>query len=227
MLPNIVYALIDPRDGQIRYVGQSGRGLRRPQSHWWPSRLLTERTHTNSWVKSVVAEGLVPLIQILQEVEPSADLDQIEIDYIAACRREGYQLTNHTNGGRAARGYKIKGEALERSRMGAAKRVGKPKHSEAFKAALAERNRNRVWTEESKNKVSATKTGKPGHPMSEANKALLRAANVGRPRSPETIEKIRAAALKRPGRPCSAEHKAKISAARLGRKFPRKRPDTI
>ena len=40
------------------------------------------------------------------------------------------------------------------------KTAGRVTHDEAFKQRLGERNRNRVWTDESKTKSSKTKTGK-------------------------------------------------------------------
>ena len=41
----IIYALVDPRILEIRYVGLSTRGLERPRSHGRPSYLRGDDSH--------------------------------------------------------------------------------------------------------------------------------------------------------------------------------------
>lgn len=91
---------------------------------------------------------------------------------------------------------------------------------------LAERNRNRVWTEEARQKISVANTGRKQKPRSpEYGENIRRALKLyysththhkkGKPHSKEHREKI-AAALR--GKPLSEERKAKISKARKGQK---------
>jgi very-short-patch-repair endonuclease len=107
---------------------------------------------------------------------------------------------------------------------------GQPK-SEHVRAAVAESNRTRVWTPESRAKVSASRTGQPGlkgreisteqrakisatlkgRKQSEETRAKKRAAHLGKKRDPEIAAKI-SAALK--GRPKSDAHRANLAASR-------------
>lgn len=95
---HLVYALVDPRSGQWRYIGKSCSGLRRPQEHV-RACFLRSSTHKNNWVKSLLAQGLEPQIEVLEELQGPDRLADAEMEWIAAARRAGCQLTNETDGG--------------------------------------------------------------------------------------------------------------------------------
>jgi hypothetical protein len=97
---NIVYALRDPRDLEIRYVGQSIRGLQRARDHWRPSAIKKrENPHTANWLALVIASGLKPVAEVLETVRSPEELDEAETFWIAKCRSMGYRLTNFNDGG--------------------------------------------------------------------------------------------------------------------------------
>ena len=52
----LIYGLVDPRDGQLRYVGKSTSGLRRPRSHWYPRVIREDRTLVEKQVSALVVE---------------------------------------------------------------------------------------------------------------------------------------------------------------------------
>lgn len=94
----LVYSLTDPRSGEIRYIGKSCKGLKRPIEHVLPSQLKT-KSKKNSWVKSLLAAGLAPNILILKSCVDKHDASLSEIEAIAAANSLGIRITNMTKGG--------------------------------------------------------------------------------------------------------------------------------
>jgi len=126
----LVYGLTDPRTGEVRYIGKSTVGLRRPRIHALPCSLHKgPGTHKNVWIKSLLREGVTPGIAILDTC-PSADsLSQREIEIISMYKAAGANLTNGTRGGeggsfaKSAETRKRISESVKRSREDLAVRV--------------------------------------------------------------------------------------------------------
>lgn len=138
----IIYALVDPRTGEIRYIGKSSSGVRRPRLHTAPSHLKEERTHKANWVRLLLSLGLKPGIQILEEFSSETDLNDAECFWIAQGRGLGWRLTNATKGGEGATGCVISEET--RARMCRAQTT-----SQKPDPALVERARQ-LYVEEKK-----------------------------------------------------------------------------
>lgn len=186
----LIYGLADPRTGQIRYVGKSSSGLKRPQAHAKPSE-LKGRTHKVRWIRELQAEGLTYGVQVLSVCEPD-DLDDAEIFCIAYGRHQGWPLTNATDGGDGqSRGYVPSPEAC---------------------AKLSAAGRGRSFSAETRAKISAANRGR--HSVSAETRAKMSAAKLGTPLSPEHRAKLSAV---RKGKPRSAETRAKISATKKGK----------
>lgn len=95
----LIYGLVDPRDGAVRYIGKSTSGLERPRSHSEPNRLRSDpNLHKVRWLQQVIAAGLKPEVRVLEEMTPG-DLDDGERFWIAQGRGLGWPLTNLTAGG--------------------------------------------------------------------------------------------------------------------------------
>lgn len=92
-----IYALVDPRTQQCRYVGKADDPVRRLQRHLQKKR-LQDRTHKATWLRSVVAAGFWPELFILEAV-PKHGWAQAEKFWIAYLRMVGAELTNGTHGG--------------------------------------------------------------------------------------------------------------------------------
>jgi very-short-patch-repair endonuclease len=94
---------------------------------------------------------------------------------------------------------------------------GKPKSAQQ-RAKIGDANRERVWTDEARAKLSAAREGMPspnrGRPMSADQRAKISATLLGHKQSDETREKKRAAHL---GLKHSEETRAKISAGMRSR----------
>jgi hypothetical protein len=83
--------------GEVRYVGMTTRGMKRPMSHLRNS--LGEDTHKARWIRSLVARGLEYEISVLEEVEDADLLPILESQWIECFRSVGARLTNETDGG--------------------------------------------------------------------------------------------------------------------------------
>ena len=92
------YGLIDPRNGEMRYVGESKNLKQRLQRHCSPSKLKTN-SHKNNWIKQVLATGLRPEIILLETYDTEQEALDAEVELIAYYRYIGCDLTNRTKGG--------------------------------------------------------------------------------------------------------------------------------
>lgn len=95
----VIYGLVDPRNGKLRYVGKSTRGLMgRFREHEDEARC--EKTHKANWLRQLLATGAHPLVKLLECVGSPEELDRAERRWIALYRTfNGNQLTNATDGG--------------------------------------------------------------------------------------------------------------------------------
>jgi len=103
----LVYGLIDPRTGQLRYVGKSESGLSRPRKHTqsWCLR-SKKRSKLQSWLKSLGSEGLKCDIEVLEESADRPTNTENEQHWIAYFDMLGANLLNMTAGGEGWHGAK-------------------------------------------------------------------------------------------------------------------------
>jgi hypothetical protein len=214
----LIYALVDPRDGQWRYIGKSERGLKRPNHHYTVARF--EHNHKAYWVMSLRRLGLRYGVEVLETLSPADDACEVEREWIAAARRAGVPLTNLTDGGEGTPGHKHSAETRQklanrpplspeiRQRI-ADKLRGRPgrKHTPEARAKISARNRGRKWTPEQLAAITALR-------QTPEYRAKMAAAKRGKRRAPEVVAAMSARMLgKRP----SAETRAKMRAAHAQR----------
>jgi NUMOD3 motif len=187
-----IYALHDPRDWEIRYVGKSNnpeRRHRKPRSH---NRAL------QNFISELRALGLKPRVSILQK----CSFDQWqnwERFWIATVKAAGEKLLNLHPGGDGPtearawnKGLKLSDEQKSKlvlphptTEQCRAARLGKKDSEETrLKKSLAAKGRKHSL--EHCIKVSIAQKGRK---FSEEHKEKLRAAKLGTKQSPETIEK--------------------------------------
>jgi hypothetical protein len=147
---HLIYGLVDPRDGQLRYVGKSCSGMARSRAHLTPTE-LKESNHKARWIRSLLKENLSPFAIILHLVGAREILAEAEVFWIAYFKAMGCPLTNLSGGGEGGR-------------------LGVP-HSEETKAKLRARALGRVISEETKSKMSASHKSRPWTPEHRANHA--------------------------------------------------------
>lgn len=88
-----IYALIDPRTREMKYVGKSFSLKTRFNQH----RLSKGKSAKSVWISELKSQGLEPQICILEQGE--GDSNVAEIKWIQKLRAEGHVLTNATKGG--------------------------------------------------------------------------------------------------------------------------------
>ena len=195
----LIYGLVDPQTGQLRYIGKSSHGLQRPKEHMCPGKLKREQTHKSHWIRHLLSMGASPEILILEELFSYVELDEAEIRLIEYYTSIGCSLTNHTKGGDGVFGYK---------------------HTLDSRKKISEANKGRPLTEEHRKLISSIRTGKP---LSEEHKKSIGRSSAGRTQSPEERLKKSLAAKKRwasvpvEDRKMSSEVKEKISLGLKGR----------
>jgi hypothetical protein len=135
----IVYALIDPRTNDVRYVGKTIRTAQRRLRRHLAESYLAADTHKDRWLVTLRHVGLEPRIEVLERCESLHELADAERRHIAAQRATGAPLTNLTDGGDGVGGWKHTPESREKIR---AALTGKPKSIEHRRnAGLAQRGR--------------------------------------------------------------------------------------
>lgn len=95
----LIYALSDPTTNQIKYIGQSSRGMVRPRGHFYPSNYNQRKTYKDYWIKSLIAKGIMPVIDIIEEFNSKEELNEAEKFWISYFRYIGCILTNTAEGG--------------------------------------------------------------------------------------------------------------------------------
>jgi hypothetical protein len=112
---NIIYGLVDPRSGQLRYIGKSTSGIRRVREHSYPSFLKREQTHKTKWIRQLAEQGMTPNAVVVQELPDAEGLYEAERGWIAYFRSMGCPLTNLTDGGEGVPGHRV--EASTRAKI--------------------------------------------------------------------------------------------------------------
>jgi hypothetical protein len=92
-----IYILLDPRDGNVRYVGKTNGKQCRLKSHICSAK-RGEKTHKANWVRLLLNEGLKPKLIIIDEILET-NWEFWEEYWISQFKVWGFNLTNSTNGG--------------------------------------------------------------------------------------------------------------------------------
>lgn len=198
-----IYALIDPRTGEPRYVGQTKQALSgRLSGH------IKEQgdTYKNRWIAKLVRENLKPVMRKLYECFDGKTADAAELFYIADFKARGFCLVNHLVNGESG---SFTHDARTRARLSvkAKLRAATPEGRAHLQAAAA-----KAMSSDALARAAETRRG---YKHTEEAKAKIGAKIKGRIESSETRAK-KSASLK--GRIFTAEHRAKLSASRQGQK---------
>lgn len=99
-----VYALIDPRDGAVRYVGCTNNPEHRIADHICEARTKETNQGKKRWILSILADGLRPVMEVLQKTD-DLSWEEDESRWIQVHRETGAELLNLTDGGCGSPGY--------------------------------------------------------------------------------------------------------------------------
>lgn len=98
-----IYVLIDPRNNDVRYVGRTIQTLdNRLKKHL----RAIYKSHRVNWIKSLTLEKVIPIIELICEVNDFEECKKMERFYIDKYRKDGYDLVNMTDGGDGSIGFK-------------------------------------------------------------------------------------------------------------------------
>lgn len=90
-----IYALLDPVDGSVRYIGKARDSAKRFAGHL---REVRRRSPLYDWVGKLRASGLVPVLAVLETCS-EANWKERERFHIADGRARGLRLLNLADGG--------------------------------------------------------------------------------------------------------------------------------
>lgn len=99
--PWSIYALSDPRTGEVRYIGATHRWARLSEHLYSAKRC---RTHKACWINGLVRLGLRPEMTVVEQGLGDSWAAR-ERYWIDRYRRLGAPLTNHTLGGEGTLGW--------------------------------------------------------------------------------------------------------------------------
>lgn len=92
-----IYALIDPRNGHIKYIGKANVPSQRFKGHLIKAK-SGYNLHVCVWIRGILKMGELPILEIIDEV-PISEWEFWEIHYISLFKSWGYKLTNMSDGG--------------------------------------------------------------------------------------------------------------------------------
>lgn len=90
-----LYTLSHPKTKEIRYIGKTNNISKRYSAHLNDK----SKSHKNSWIKSLINNDLLPLIEILEEFDDELDCYSAEIYWIEQLKNWGFNLVNLQIGG--------------------------------------------------------------------------------------------------------------------------------
>ena len=135
----IVYALIDPRTDEVRYVGKTVRTAHRRLRRHLAESYLAADTHKDRWLRVLTRAGLQPGIVVLQRCSSLTELADSERAHISRLKAAGVSLTNGTDGGDGIGGWKHTPESREKIRRALSGKPKSPQHRR--NSGLAHRGR--------------------------------------------------------------------------------------
>lgn len=198
-----IYALVDPRDGVIKYVGKSYDPQERLKGHFKNCKRTV--TLKNRWIAKLKSLDLKPNITILEEVLVSEWEDK-ERYWIKELQDQGYPLKNGDRGGKGRSRFVVSEETRRKISLA---NVGKTHTKEArLKMSLA--SIGHVVSKEARLKIGLAATGRT-HSL-EARKKMSQ-SRLGVPKPDGFGEKISKA---HKGRVFSEETRQRMSQAKEG-----------
>jgi hypothetical protein len=190
-----VYALLDPRACDLRYIGMTQDVGARVKKH---VRNCTHfDTPRDQWIRELRGAGLQPDCMVLEEFENRDACDAGERYWISRASSRGLGILNRTAGGQ-------RGELSDESR----ERIGA-------------KNRGRVPSAEARAKMSASAKARTGRVVSAETRAKISESNKGKGHS---LEWRAAQAALMAGRKASPATKAKMSSSQRGNQNARRSP---
>lgn len=162
--PFTLYVLKHPETGEIRYAGITCGTLERRLSQHISNKA---KCHRYFWIQKLKQSGLIPKIEPIADGLAFEQVVELEKLFIASFKEFGFDLTNCSAGGESG----AFGRGI----------------SEYHSRRISECNAKRVWTPESRKKLSQTLSGRKQSPESNEKN---RRSQLGRKHSKETLDRM-------------------------------------
>lgn len=176
-MTTFIYGLLDPRNGQLRYIGKSNNPTARRYEHVCASQIAAP-THRNYWIKSLLTDGVKPEMLILEEVSTN-DWKKAERWWISYWKFVGSNLVNGTSGGEGLHNPSVE----VRKKIGDSCRGKKRQFTPEHIAKIAARNRERAndseWLRNARDRLNKVRN-RIGHPWSDESKVKASVAAKAR-----------------------------------------------
>ena len=101
-----IYALLDPRDNEVRYIGKTTNPNNRLSGHITECKKEQSTHYRAKWVKSLLKENLKPLIKFLK-ICPLTDFVKYETEYIQLYKSNKLTNSDETGQGNVGRRQEI------------------------------------------------------------------------------------------------------------------------
>lgn len=168
----VVYALLDPRNGKVCYVGHTTQSLdKRLSNHLAAAKRSPDRP-VCTWINELAEQGCCPVVRALELVGPDSSWEKRERWWIALYRQIGW-LSNLTDGGLGWNGHRHSADG--RRRIGLAHqgktisveqrgklrayRIGS-KLSDCVRAKISAALRGRKLSSNTRSRIGSAKRGK-------------------------------------------------------------------
>ncbi len=106
-----IYALLDPTDGSVRYIGKTVSPKRRIHTHI--SESIKFNHHRARWIRSLVSKNLKPILKVLK-ICPLSDFAKYEKEYIKLYKSKKLTNSDETGSGNTNRKRKIIDDAIKK-----------------------------------------------------------------------------------------------------------------
>jgi hypothetical protein len=166
-----IYTLSHPITKEIRYIGKTISILKyRLSGHISEAKRGENISYKNSWIMSLLKQGLIPVIELLDEINEEKEWEWIEQYWISQFKCWEFNLINMTDGGDGNKNQKW----TDRRRLNFSNTMKRKIKSGEIDYSIRAA------------KISESHKGKK---LSEATKEKIRKINLGKKYSIETIIK--------------------------------------
>lgn len=93
-VPFYVYVLVDPNDGEIRYVGYTRCLCARLKGHLQESQVYWLKDARGAWIRSLTDDGLEPILSPIAGFHTEDEAKEAEKDWIRRFMAIGCNLVN-------------------------------------------------------------------------------------------------------------------------------------
>ncbi len=194
-----VYALMDPRSGELRYIGKTCQGVAARVAGHMRSARNGSPYHSACWLRQLIKTGMKPDVMILAHA-PHADAANLERQYIALLRAAGAKLTNMADGGEGVPGMNKGRKHTPGARRNMSRAQVGRKHTKATRRKISKAHQGMTHSVESRRKMSESSTGKK---HSVRTRRKLSESLRGLEKSTETRRKLSEAAKRQWANPDS------------------------